>query len=114
MSLEEALVEWIKLLGHGIDSLRELSDGRVFGEILSGVDSAWFRMQTSREAGDGRAGWVFRFNVLKRLHKLMISFLDNQLNVKPGLQVNLNAVARDESVDDIVSFATLVLWYFLR
>ena len=51
---------------------------------------------------------------MKRLHKLCLSFLDNHLDVKPSLDVNLNAIARDESVEDIVSFATLVLWYLSR
>jgi hypothetical protein len=108
--MDVAIFEWIKTYESSTESLSSLSNGLVFSRLLAQVDPSWFRLYTSSQAETGRAGWVFRFNFLKRLHKLMISFLDNQLNVKPSMEVNLNALARDESIDDIVAFATLVLW----
>jgi hypothetical protein len=111
--MEVAVLEWIKTIEPSTESLSSLSNGIVFSKLLAQVDPSWFRLYTSSQAETGRAGWVFRFNFLKRLHKLILSYLDNQLNVKPSLDVNLNAIARDESIDDIVAFATLVLWYCL-
>jgi len=102
-------VSWVRLFDSSISTLTELSDGQQFAKILSKIDASWFRVSALCQNSESNASWVFKFNHLKKMHKLMLSFLDNQLNVKPNLHINLNAIAKDNSVPDLVSFATLVL-----
>ncbi|KAF5391835.1 hypothetical protein D9757_001675 [Collybiopsis confluens] len=88
-----------------VSSLADLSDGQALSEILSVVDSDYFR-QSTRPHAQVSDNWVLRFSALKRLYRLMAQYFTDVLH-KPtsGLDVpNLQAMAKDS--DDT---ATLIM-----
>ncbi|KAJ3795957.1 hypothetical protein GGU11DRAFT_193735 [Lentinula aff. detonsa] len=88
-----------------VATLSDLSDGQALFEVLSLVDSDYFR-QTTRLNAQNSDNWVLRFSSLKRLYRLMTQYFSNVLQ-KPtsGLDVpDLQAMARN--ADDT---ATLVM-----
>lgn len=102
--MDSAILTWIQQFNPSVSTLSALSDGLEFSRMLTGFSPSWFKPQSSNQD----TSWVYKFNTLKRLHKLILSFLDNH-GIKPSLVINCNAIAKDSSNPDILNFAILVL-----
>ncbi|KAF8837019.1 HOOK-domain-containing protein [Paxillus ammoniavirescens] len=92
-------------LARPVTTISDLSDGAALFEILSLVDTDYFR-QSSRTTPQLSDNWVLRFSALKRLYRLLTQYFADVLQ-KPtsGLEVpDLQAIAKDHSLS-----ATLIM-----
>ncbi|KAI8923275.1 HOOK protein-domain-containing protein [Entophlyctis helioformis] len=75
----QALLAWLNSLD-GVSSppssLQDLADGTTFLEVLHNVDPQWFKLPKITDMGDN---WVYKFNTIKRLYKLMESYFEEFL-----------------------------------
>lgn len=110
-AMEDAFVEWINTFeckSYPIDTVVELADGVVLSEILSDIDSKWFKQITASESG---GNWVIRFNNQKKLHKLITRYFEDVVGQDPELlpSVNLTAIAKDADLHELLLMCQLVI-----
>ncbi|KAH9951485.1 HOOK-domain-containing protein [Amylocystis lapponica] len=88
-----------------VTTVSDLSDGAALFEILSLVDTDYFR-QPSRPSAAPSDNWVLRFSSLKRLYRLMTQYFSDVLHQPTSaLEVpDLQAVAKDHNLS-----ATLIM-----
>ncbi|RDB21492.1 Protein Hook 3 [Hypsizygus marmoreus] len=86
-------------LARSVTTVADLSDGAALFEILSLVDSEYFR-QSTRPSAQPSENWVLRFSALKRLYRLMTQYFTDVLQKPTGsLDVpDLQAIAKDHNV----------------
>ncbi|KAF8636696.1 hypothetical protein AX17_003501 [Amanita inopinata Kibby_2008] len=97
-------------LAHSISSVSDLSDGVALLELLSLVDADYFR-HSGRTHTQSSDNWVLRFNVLKRLYRLMTQYFTDVLQ-KPtsGLDVpDLQALAKNYSIIPALGMCRLTI-----
>lgn len=97
-------------LSHPATSLTDLSDGTALFEVLSCVDPDYFR-QPTRPYVQQSENWVLRFNVLKRLYRLMTQYITDVLQ-KPtaALRVpDLQVIAKDYSLSETLVICRLAI-----
>ncbi|EEP78361.1 predicted protein [Uncinocarpus reesii 1704] len=98
------LLEWINSfsLGTVIRSSSELGDGSILWEILQDIDPQYFLGNLPENAPADH--WVPKWQNLKHMHKLLISYIRNQNDgeVPAGLSTvpDLKAIAENSSVKD--------------
>ncbi|KIL69547.1 hypothetical protein M378DRAFT_69226 [Amanita muscaria Koide BX008] len=93
-----------------VSSVADISDGTALFEILSIIDSDYFR-QSERASAQSSDSWVLRFAALKRLYRLMTQYFTDVLQ-KPtsGLDVpDLQALAKDNSVAPALGMCRLTI-----
>ncbi|KAI8073568.1 hypothetical protein BDF21DRAFT_74024 [Thamnidium elegans] len=110
-AMEDAFVEWINTFeckSYPIDTVVELADGVVLSDILSDIDSKWFKQITSTESG---GNWVVRFNNQKKLHKLITRYFEDVVGQDPELlpSVNLTSIAKDADLHELLLMCQLVI-----
>ncbi|OZJ06366.1 hypothetical protein BZG36_00750 [Bifiguratus adelaidae] len=107
-----AFVEWLNTfdsISQPVTSLADLSDGIVLFEILAEIDAQWFKQIRSADVGDN---WVYRYNNLKKVYKLICRFYDDVLghpNVEDAISLNLTVIAQDGDEVELVRLCQLVL-----
>ncbi|WEW61823.1 hypothetical protein PRK78_007319 [Emydomyces testavorans] len=107
------LLEWINSfsLGTVIRSSSDLSDGSIFWEILQDIDPQYFLGNLPENAPADH--WVPKWQNLKHIHKLLISYIRNQNDgeVPAGLSTvpDLKAIAENASVKDTNRLLKLLL-----
>ncbi|KAK2801092.1 hypothetical protein FQN50_007901 [Emmonsiellopsis sp. PD_5] len=98
------LLEWINSfsLGTTIRSIDQLNDGSIIWETLQDIDPQYFFGDLPERSPSDH--WVPRWQNLKHIHKLLISYIRNQNdgNTHPGLKINpdLKAIAEASSTKE--------------
>ncbi|KAF7728213.1 hypothetical protein EC973_006494 [Apophysomyces ossiformis] len=110
-AMEDAFVEWINTFeckSNPVDTVVELADGIILSEILTDIDSKWFKQIVPTESG---TNWVVRFNNQKKLHKLITRYFEEILGQDPELlpSVNLTAIAKDADLHELLLMCQLVI-----
>lgn len=112
-TVAKVLLEWINSfsLGKTIRSSDELTDGIILWEILQDIDPQHFLDELpERNPSDH---WVTKWQNLKHLHKLLISFIRKQNDdaIPPGLDPSpdLQAIAESNSVRETNKLLKLLL-----
>ncbi|KAG0182026.1 hypothetical protein DFQ29_006144 [Apophysomyces sp. BC1021] len=110
-AMEDAFVEWINTFeckSSPVDTVVELADGIILSEILTDIDSKWFKQIVPTETG---TNWVVRFNNQKKLHKLITRYFEEILGQDPELlpSVNLTAIAKDADLHELLLMCQLVI-----
>ncbi|KAI9137506.1 hook-related protein family [Paraphysoderma sedebokerense] len=110
-SLLNVVLNWINalsILSRPCTAPEDLSDGIMLFEILADVDSSYFRLVSTVERGDN---WVFRFNNLKKMYKLVISYYEDVLHSRVSEMdtPNLSSIAKDSDLNEILKLASLIL-----
>ncbi|KAJ3220450.1 hypothetical protein HK099_004356 [Clydaea vesicula] len=109
----EAIVSWVNsLVQTKISSITELSDGNAISHILTGMDNKWFKQsQLQNSHSESTVGWVFKFNNLKKLYKLILSYYEEELNLPTSnlIAPNLNAIAKENDEQEIIKFVDIIL-----
>ncbi|KAM6500725.1 HOOK domain containing protein [Amanita muscaria] len=93
-----------------VSSVADISDGTALFELLSIIDSDYFR-QSEHASAQSSDSWVLRFAALKRLYRLMTQYFTDVLQ-KPtsGLDVpDLQALAKDNSVAPALGMCRLTI-----
>ncbi|KAL1985551.1 hypothetical protein VTN96DRAFT_7771 [Rasamsonia emersonii] len=112
-TVAKVLLEWINSfsLGKTIRSTDELTDGIILWEILQDIDPQHFLDELpERNPSDH---WVTKWQNLKHLHKLLISYIrkQNDDQLPPGLDASpdLKAVAEANSLKETNKLLKLLL-----
>lgn len=118
-----ALTAWVQavdrargadsFLSRTVDNPNDLSDGVAFFEILSTIDSTYFR---NPHGGEVKDNWILKTATLKRLFKLVTQYYIEVLQQSPSaLDVpDLDALARDGSKQDLYKLGSLVIGIAVR
>ncbi|PWN36690.1 uncharacterized protein FA14DRAFT_159102 [Meira miltonrushii] len=118
-----ALTAWVQavdrargadsFLSRTVDNPDDLSDGVAFFEILSTIDSTYFR---NPHGGEVKDNWILKTATLKRLFKLVTQYYIEVLQQSPSaLDVpDLDALARDGSKQDLYKLGSLVIGIAVR
>ncbi|KAK2795420.1 hypothetical protein FQN52_005186 [Onygenales sp. PD_12] len=102
--VSSTLLEWINSfsLGTTIRSIDQLNDGSIIWETLQDIDPQYFFGDLPERSPSDH--WVPRWQNLKHIHKLLISYIRNQNdgNTHPGLKINpdLKAIAEASSTKE--------------
>ncbi|KAN0075958.1 hypothetical protein V8E54_007228 [Elaphomyces granulatus] len=109
----KVLLEWINSfsLGKTIRNTVELTDGIILWEILQDIDPQYFLDELpERNPSDH---WVTKWQNLKHLHKLLISYIRSQNDdaIPPGLDASpdLKAIAETSAPKEINKLLKLLL-----
>lgn len=112
--VSSALLEWINSfsLGTTVRSIKELADGAILWEILQDIDSNYFLGELPERSASSDH-WVPKWQNLKYIHKLLISYIRNHNDgeVPPGLNTvpDLKAIAEDSSTKETNELLKLLL-----
>ncbi|KAK9466634.1 HOOK protein-domain-containing protein [Lipomyces arxii] len=114
--LQRSLVEWANSLPfhlsiHSIESVTDLSDGISLSKVLLDIDSEYFK-QTAISADDEKPSFIAATRNLKRLFKSLTAYATDVLGLPPleeSETPNISLIAKDNSVDDTVKFASVVV-----
>lgn len=118
-----ALTAWIQSVDQGrgadgflsrtIENPDDLCDGVAFFEILSTIDSSYFR---NPHGGEVKDNWILKTATLKRLFKLVTQYYIEILHQSPSaLDIpDLDALARDGSKQDLYKLGSLVIGIAVR
>lgn len=113
LTITVTLLEWINSfsLGTTIRSSDELNDGAVLWEILQDIDPQYFLGELPEQSPSDH--WVPKWQNLKHIHKLLISYIRDQSDgeIPPGLNAapDLKAIAGDFSKKEINELLRLFL-----
>jgi hypothetical protein len=90
--------------------LNDLLDGNILSQILSKVDSNWFKYRPIMNESDyWTQNWIVKFNNLSRLLKLIISYFEESIGQTLSELPNLTAIARDSDTDELLLFLQLIV-----
>lgn len=112
--MEDAFVAWIQSFkGIKVKGIEEIDD-QILSEILTNLDSKWFKISKSTISSDSSSGWVFKFNHLKKLYKLLISYFEHHLNKSTSAfdAPNLNIIAKesgDNLKNEMIKFLSIII-----
>ncbi|ORZ17099.1 hypothetical protein BCR42DRAFT_326269 [Absidia repens] len=111
-AMEDAFVEWFNTFeckSHPIDTVVELADGVVLSDILTDVDSKWFKQIPSQ--ADTQLTWVHRLNNQKIVYKLITRYFEEVLGQDPELlpTVDLNAIAKNADLHQLLLVCQMVI-----
>ncbi|OAV95003.1 hypothetical protein, variant [Puccinia triticina 1-1 BBBD Race 1] len=120
-----ALILWLKSLDlpyfqtdssseqpRSFDRLSQISDGEILWQLLSSLDSAFFRAPRPSSISEALSeAWVLRFTSFKKMYKLIVRYFEEEVrkstrNVK---NPNLQKVARDGDVTESISLCMIIL-----
>ncbi|KAI5301082.1 hypothetical protein KEM55_002657 [Ascosphaera atra] len=115
-SVTSTLLEWLNSfpLATTVSSIDELSDGAVLWEILQDIDSQYFLGELP-ERTSSSDHWVQRWQNLKHIHKLLVSYMRTQNEngeIPSGLNTapDLKAIAERKSVPQTCELLKLFLF----
>jgi protein HOOK3 len=118
LAVTSTFLEWINsfLLGTTIQSSDELSDGTILWEVLQDIDPHHFLGELPEQSPSDH--WVPKWQNLKHIHKLLISYIRNQNDgeIPPGLNTvpDLKAIAEDLSKKETNELLRLFLFAVIR
>ncbi|RKP05966.1 HOOK-domain-containing protein, partial [Thamnocephalis sphaerospora] len=95
-------------LSQPVNHALDLTDGVILHEVLFDIDPKWFKMSKPTDSGDN---WVLKFNNLKKIYKVLTRYYEEVFGFNAGdLDTpNLNAVAKDNDVDELVKLCQLII-----
>ncbi|KAK0530354.1 hypothetical protein OC842_003955 [Tilletia horrida] len=109
-------LSWVQACGrhgglftHEPEQPEDLCDGQALFQILADIDDNYFRNPSS--ATEPTANWVLKLGTLKRLYKLVVQYLNDELqeDVSTLPQPDLNAIARDANAQELCKLLRLVI-----
>ncbi|ORX58692.1 hypothetical protein DM01DRAFT_1301313 [Hesseltinella vesiculosa] len=111
-AMEDAFIEWVNMFpckSHPIDTIVELADAVILSEILTDIDSKWFKKVTQPE--EQPDGWVQRLNNHKLIHKLITRYMEDVLGQDPELLpvIDLTAIAKDAELHQLLLMCQLII-----
>ncbi|KAI9624648.1 hypothetical protein H4Q26_016712 [Puccinia striiformis f. sp. tritici PST-130] len=120
-----ALILWLKSLDlpyfrvdsssqplKSFDQLGQISDGEILWQLLSSLDSAFFRApRPSSISGAMSEAWVLRFTSFKKMYKLITRYLEEDVrkSTKSFKGPNLQKIAKDGDLNESISLCMIVL-----
>ncbi|KAL9935519.1 hypothetical protein V8E36_005867 [Tilletia maclaganii] len=109
-------LSWVQACGrhgglftHEPESPEDLCDGQALFQILADIDDNYFRNPSS--ATEPTANWVLKLGTLKRLYKLVVQYLNDELqeDVTSLPQPDLTQIARDANTQELCKLLRLVI-----
>ncbi|KAI8342368.1 hypothetical protein BC941DRAFT_139111 [Chlamydoabsidia padenii] len=105
-------VEWVNAcpaISHPCNDITELSSGALLLEVLSEIDSTWFKPIPSADVGDQ---WLLKHSNLKRLITMISRYYEQVLGIPFDKlpQVDLTDIAKFANVQELFKLCQLVLY----
>ncbi|KAA1111482.1 hypothetical protein PGT21_001382 [Puccinia graminis f. sp. tritici] len=94
------------------DRLGQISDGELLWQLLSSLDSAFFRApRPSSISGALSEVWVLRFTSFKKMYKLIVRYFEEEIrkSTKNFKNPNLQKIAKDGDVSESISLCMIIL-----
>lgn len=89
-----------------VDSFRSLCDPHVLFGLLNELDRDVFDLDETAQTKDN---WVLLFHTLKRIHTLLVRFLDEHGHSTVSISLDLSAIARNHSFADSTKLLRLMI-----
>jgi len=107
----DAAICWVNTfpnLSKTCSTADDLADGITLFEVLANIDPEWFSLVDRVERGNS---WVIRFNILKTMYKLLLSYVEEILQgqISPEDTPDLNMIVKDKDLLEIQKLVYLIM-----